>query len=513
MALASSADVLIFGGAAGGGKTRGLLMEPLRHVKNSEFGGVIFRSSYPNIFNEGSLWDESVKIYPGLGAIPKVAPPQWTFPSGAKVQFRHLSNDRELQDWHGAQIAFIGFDELCEFSEKMFWYLFSRNRSTSGVKPYVRCTCNPPEIGDENSQWVAKLVDWWIGDDGFPIPERSGKIRWFIRLPEGIQWANSRPEAVQMALDAGIEYKVANIMPKSFTFVPSLLSDNPTLERTNPGYRANLMAQERHDRDRLLGGNWKVQQEEGELFPRGAWQRELRGNVLRVAPQGIIWARGWDKAGTEKGKGARSAGVLVGLQPSTMRWFIGHVRAGRWGDIEREREIKGVAHMDRNKRGQCTIVVEQEPGSGGKESAMDTIRMLRGFDAVIDRVKSSKPSRWRPLARQVQAGNVWLIDDGTWDVEEFVSELDALSGDETKDKSKLKDCADGASGAFNWLASIEDFSIFGDLLCSGDEEHYEEEHTPVPDHKLDELPPVLADIISELRADKRRGGGYDRDDW
>lgn len=71
------------------------------------------------------------------------------------------------------RICFIGFDELTHFSEAQFWYMLSRNRSMSGVRPYVRATTNP-----DADSWVAKLIDWWIDDvSGYPIPERGGVVR------------------------------------------------------------------------------------------------------------------------------------------------------------------------------------------------------------------------------------------------------------------------------------------------------------------------------------------------
>src|SRR3954467_10979635 len=84
--LASPADIAIYGGSAGGGKTWALLMEPLRHVVNPQFGAVFFRRTLVQVRNEGGLWDESEKLYPNLQAKPRSAPDlSWTFPSGASV--------------------------------------------------------------------------------------------------------------------------------------------------------------------------------------------------------------------------------------------------------------------------------------------------------------------------------------------------------------------------------------------------------------------------------------------
>ncbi|SDA48204.1 Terminase-like family protein [Sinorhizobium sp. NFACC03] len=181
--LASTADIGIYGGSAGGGKTWALLMEPLRHVANPQFGAVFFRRTLVQVRNEGGLWDESEKLYPSLNAKPKVAPDlSWTFPAGSLVSFAHLEHDKTVSNWQGSQIPLICFDELTHFSAKQFWYLLSRNRSMCGVRPYVRATCNP-----DADSWVAEFISWWINQDtGLPIPERAGLLRWFVRIGDAI---------------------------------------------------------------------------------------------------------------------------------------------------------------------------------------------------------------------------------------------------------------------------------------------------------------------------------------
>jgi hypothetical protein len=187
--LATSADLAIYGGAAYGGKTFALLLEPLRHSKNPNFGAVIFRRTYPQVTNEGGLWDTSQQLYPLVGAKPRESDLSWRFPSGASVKFAHLQYEANKIDWQGAQVPLIGWDELTHFTEGQFWYLFGRNRSMCGVRPYTRATCNP-----DPDSFVRVLIDWWIGEDGFAIPERSGRIRWFVRYDGELHWADGRDE-------------------------------------------------------------------------------------------------------------------------------------------------------------------------------------------------------------------------------------------------------------------------------------------------------------------------------
>jgi hypothetical protein len=91
-----------------------------------------------------------------------------------------------LYDWQGAQITLICFDELTHFTARQFFYMVSRNRSTCGVRPYIRATCNP-----DADSWVADFLAWWINPaSGLPILERAGVLRYYVRVDEKIQWAD-----------------------------------------------------------------------------------------------------------------------------------------------------------------------------------------------------------------------------------------------------------------------------------------------------------------------------------
>jgi hypothetical protein len=190
--LTSPADIVIYGGSAGGGKTWAILLEVLRGIMNPGYNAVIFRRTYPMIRNPGGMWDASSQVFPFVGARPKESSLTWDFPSGANCVFRHLKLDSNVYDWQGAEIVFIGFDELTHFTENQFWYMLSRNRSTCGIKPFIRATCNP-----DSESWVRQLIDWWIGDDGLAIPERSGVVRYFYRIENDLVWGDSVEELIE----------------------------------------------------------------------------------------------------------------------------------------------------------------------------------------------------------------------------------------------------------------------------------------------------------------------------
>lgn len=250
VALESKADILIYGGQAGGGKSWLLVHEPLRRVHNAGFRGGIFRRTYPQLKGQGGIWDECQEVYRGCGAhLREGQELDATFPSGANIAFLHLQHEKTVYEYQGHQFAYIGFDELTHFTEKQFFYMLSRNRSTCGIRPYVRATCNP-EPG-----WVADFLAWWIDPDtGTAIAARSGVLRYFIRSGDQneIFWADSKEELIEQFP----EYEPNDIL--GVTFVAASLSDNVVLQKKDPGYRARLMSLSKIERDRLLGGNWKV---------------------------------------------------------------------------------------------------------------------------------------------------------------------------------------------------------------------------------------------------------------
>ena len=262
--LASKADIVIGGGAAGAGKTFALLLEFMRHRGNSKFGGAIFRRTYQQVKNEGGLWDSSSSIYPLAGAEPKESNLSWRFPSGAKLKFSHLEHEKNKFDYQGSEIPFIGFDELTHFTESMFFYLMSRNRSTCGVKPYIRATCNP-----EPDSWVCNLIKWWIGEDGYPIFNRDGVLRYFVKDGEDYIWGNSYDEVIDKAdyiwdkLPENSKYKD---YIKSITFISGSIYHNKKLLETNPQYLANLMSQDEATKKALLEGNWFASNDETDIF-------------------------------------------------------------------------------------------------------------------------------------------------------------------------------------------------------------------------------------------------------
>lgn len=440
------ADIAIYGGAAGGGKTFALLLEPLRHVTNNKrFSAVFFRRTTTQIKNPGGLWDESLQIYPKVGGVPKVGVLEWHWPQGGKIKMAHLEHEATKLEWQGSQIPLLLFDELTHFSASQFFYMVSRNRSMSGVSGYIRATCNP-----DADSWVAEFISWWIDPDtGLPIRSRGGKLRWFLRINDSMDWAGSREELIERWRGKIPE---ETLQPKSVTFIPAQLSDNKALIRADPGYMANLLSMNTVERERMLYGNWRIRPSAGLYFQR-KWLKELP----QAPSSGIRWVRAWDLAATPKTETNNpdfTESVLLG-KGDDGKFIIADHTWLRGTPAEVESEIKRTADRDTIK---VMVSLPQDPGQAGVAQKAQFARLLQGYNvrctpesraaqaaATAQHAKSAKISRFGPFSAQCEAGNVYYVR-APWN-NEFFERLESFP------MAIHDDTADACSRAFGQLTS------------------------------------------------------------
>lgn len=219
---ADEKDVL-YGGAAGGGKSYAMLVDPLRYVHERDHKALILRRTLKEL---DELIDKSRELYPLAypGAQYKESKKVWEFPSGCKIQFGYLEKDADVYQYQGQSFTWIGFDELTHLPTSFAWdYLRSRLRTTNPrIKCYMRATTNP---GGPGHLWVkARYID--------PAPENT------------TFWSE----------DGHVSRK----------FIPAKLSDNPSLAKGGE-YEAMLQSMDPIHRKRLLEGDWNVT--EGAAFP------------------------------------------------------------------------------------------------------------------------------------------------------------------------------------------------------------------------------------------------------
>ena len=434
--LSSPADIAIFGGSAGGGKTWALLLEPLRHINNKDFGAVIFRRTIPEITHEGALWDEAKKIYPLLNADPNETARQFKFPGGAKITFSHMQREDDKESWKSSQIPLIEFDQLETFTASQFFYMLSRNRSMCGVRPYIRASANP-EPG-----WLADFLAWWIGDDGYAIQERSGVIRWMVREHDRIYWADDAES---------LQSEHPNSTPKSVTFILSTVYDNQILLDADPGYLANLQALDNIERQRLLGdgkrgGNWLIKPAAGKLFNKSWFE------IVDAVPAGGREVRFWDLAATEKKTKSHDPDFTASCKGKILDKiiYILDATAEQIDPARTDTDMKNTAGQDGKS---VAICFEMEGGASGKRDANYIVKMLVGYDVHGVSPQGDKITRAKPLASQALAGNVKLLR-GEWNkrwLNHMHGQPDLPHDDEM----------DAASGMYNELSEEVFEILFG----------------------------------------------------
>ena len=237
---------LLYGGAAGGGKSDFLLVEATRQVNVPNYRGIIFRKTYPQLTE---LIDRSINIY--KRAFPRAryngSGHVWTFPSGAKIYFGNMQHAADKINYQGKRYDFVGFDELTQFTWEEYSYLYSRNRpSGPGTRVYRRATANPGGIGHG---WV-KAYFVTAAPPMTPVTQE-------IRVPN----------------DEGklVTYKRKRI------FIPSRVWDNQKLLDADPNYVANLGLMDEADQKALLEGDWDSF--EGQVFIE--WRNDPAGYKTR----------------------------------------------------------------------------------------------------------------------------------------------------------------------------------------------------------------------------------------
>lgn len=214
-------DEVLYGGAAGGGKSDALVIEALRQVDNTDYRALIVRKSFPEL---STLIDKTEKYY--KRAFPKAKYNAqnhvWTFPSGAKIFFGSMYTKRDINKYQGQNYDFIGIDELTHFTYEEFEALRSRNRPQGeGTRVYMRMTCNPGGIGHA---WVKER--YIAGKE--PLRTYSQKVN-----------------------IEGTEYELTSC------FVPATVFDNNELLKNDPYYVARLGTLPEAKKKALLYGDWE----------------------------------------------------------------------------------------------------------------------------------------------------------------------------------------------------------------------------------------------------------------
>ena len=350
--LASGEREVLYGGAAGGGKSYAMLADPLRFMGHSAFSGLLLRHTNEEL--RELVWKSQEmypKIWPGIKWSERKM--QWVAPSGARLWFSYLDRDDDVLRYQGQAFSWIGFDELTQWHTNFAWdYMRSRLRSTASDLPvFMRATTNP---GGPGHSWVKKM---------FIDPS-----------PPGFSFnATDIESGKTLAYPKGHSKEYQPLFKRRF--IPAMLSDNPHLYDQGD-YEAMLLSLPEHQRKQLLEGNWDVA--EGAAFP------EFDRNIHAIDPFDI--PNNWVKfRACDYGYGSYSAVVWFACTPAEQ--LI----------VYRELYVSKVLATDL-----ADMVMDMESGDGNiKYGVLDSSCWHKRGDTgpSLAEQMNQKGCRWRPSDR------------------------------------------------------------------------------------------------------------------
>lgn len=406
--LCLSDKEVMYGGAAGGGKSDALLVAALQYVDVPGYTALILRKTFADLSLPDAIMDRAKRWLQGLpGVWWSEKYKTFTFEIAgrqpATLTFGFLQKPTDHLRYQGSAFQFIGFDELTQFPDDQYRYLFSRLRKPEGmpVPLRMRSASNP---GGPGHDWVAAR---------------------FNLQPDPITGERQLP-------------------PGKRRFIPAKLSDNPHLDQE--AYTEALMELGPIELARLLHGDWGARPP-GEMFDR----EDVRWFEYGQVPKAPKWVRVWDLASTAKRKANQdpdwTVGILAGRTEDD-RIVIADVRRFRKDPGDTQAAIIATALQDGSR---VHVRMEQEPGSSGKFVIADFATKLALEAQVPFEGKpstGSKTERARPYASYWKAGKVLLPRATSW-VEDFLSEHEAFPQESTHD-----DQVDASSQAFAELGGL-----------------------------------------------------------
>lgn len=406
VAMSLQCRELLFGGAAGGGKSSWLLMDALQGVDVQGYSAIIFRKTFADLMKEGSLISRAkdwLINMPGVKWKAKENKFEFLNPDGtlkSTLAFGYLATEEDKYKYQGAEFQFIGFDEVTHISKTNYLYLFSRLRKTKdmNIPLKVRCTCNPPS---ESSQlWV--------------------KERFYDKETK----------------------------EKDAVFISSGIADNPYLDQEE--YLASLEGLDEVTKRQLRDGDWLVQRS-GEKF-KEEWFNYIPKDHLSPYRRKC---RYWDMASTDKTEAetkGRKADFTAGVLVSEFNgcYFIEDVIHGQYSP-KTNLDLQGQTAI---KDGYSTMIrEEQEPGSAGKTLVDFKKReIFNKFRYEAIKSTGSKVQRAELASKLAEERKIYIVE-GCNNIDVLLDELASFP------IGQHDDTVDAFTGAINVLHTGIKYSV------------------------------------------------------
>lgn len=401
---------LFYGGAAGGGKSSGVLLAGLQYACIPGYSAIVLRQTYRQLIGDDGILARAEEWLGPLGddvCVWHAGHMQWSFKSGASLRFGHVDRDADRFKFAGHAFQYVAFDELANYaSDKAFLYVgYARTRRPMTDVPLKPCPTCGRTLAD---------VPLRLRATGNP----GGPGQGWVRERYGIQ------------LDGGC--------PTGRRFIAAYLHDNPSLDAGT--YAPGLMKLGAVEGTRILHGDWTIR-DPGQVFDRS--KIEVVDTPLAEA-RGIERVRYWDMASTEASKANDPdwcVGTLLAFDRANGNVRVENVVALRQNPEVVEATILQTAQLD--GRG-VPVVIEQEPGSQGK-AYIDHLRrtVLRAYRVHGDRATGPKELRIRMLIPIIDSGMCSIVRN-TWNTM-WLDELDAFPLVNHDDRM------DSFAGAHAWL--------------------------------------------------------------
>lgn len=347
---------VMFGGAAGGGKSDAMLMAALQYVDIPGYSALLLRRTTSDHKLPGSIMDRAQAWLAGTDAKWRERDRMFVFPSGAKIVFGFLEHENDKYRYASAEFQFIGFDELTQFTESMYTFMFSRLRRLKNSRVPIRMRGATNPIG-EGADWVRER--WGIGLRGKSL-EQQRRV-----------------------------------------FIPSKITDNPSLDREE--YEQSLNELDPVTREQLLNGNWEVR-------PNGGKFRRENFRIIDIAPDRRFKkiVRYWDLASSDPKDGGDpdfTVGAKVGIDEQNGITIL-DIKRFRRPPGEVEKIVRQTAIED--GRG-IHVGMSQDPGQAGVAQIDNYSRyVLPEFTFIGVKESGEKAMRGDVLSAKSYRGEVAL---------------------------------------------------------------------------------------------------------